>query len=119
LSHDRRSNRSGKARAASRLHGISDIWGGDADARIRRRFVAPERGWPEYLQKFIESEIVKWAGPIKALGMPGSEFSEIVMLRESGASSNYRNSMMNRRTTSRFLCLLDHPLSRMMTKESE
>jgi tripartite-type tricarboxylate transporter receptor subunit TctC len=34
-------------------------------------FVAPERRSPEYLQKFVESEIVKWAGPIKALGMTG------------------------------------------------
>jgi tripartite-type tricarboxylate transporter receptor subunit TctC len=32
-------------------------------------FVAPERRSPEYLQKFIESEIAKWAGPIRALGM--------------------------------------------------
>jgi tripartite-type tricarboxylate transporter receptor subunit TctC len=32
-------------------------------------FVAPERRSPEYLQKFIESEIAKWAGPIKALGV--------------------------------------------------
>jgi tripartite-type tricarboxylate transporter receptor subunit TctC len=32
-------------------------------------FVAPERRSPKYLQKFIESEIAKWAGPIKALGM--------------------------------------------------
>jgi tripartite-type tricarboxylate transporter receptor subunit TctC len=30
-------------------------------------FVAPERRSPEYLQKFIESEIAKWAGPIRAL----------------------------------------------------
>jgi hypothetical protein len=29
--------------------------------------VAPERRSPEYLQKFIESEIAKWAGPIRAL----------------------------------------------------
>jgi tripartite-type tricarboxylate transporter receptor subunit TctC len=28
--------------------------------------VAPERRSPEYLQKFVESEIEKWAGPIKA-----------------------------------------------------
>jgi tripartite-type tricarboxylate transporter receptor subunit TctC len=32
-------------------------------------FVASERRSPEYLQKFIESEIAKWAGPIKALGV--------------------------------------------------
>ena len=32
-------------------------------------FVAPERRSPEYLQTFVESEIAKWAGPIKALGV--------------------------------------------------
>ena len=32
-------------------------------------FVAPERRSPEYLQKFVESEIEKWAVPIKALGV--------------------------------------------------
>ena len=31
--------------------------------------VAPERRSPEYLQKFVESEIVKWAAPIKAAGV--------------------------------------------------
>ena len=31
--------------------------------------VAPERRSPEYLQKFVEREIVKWAGPIKASGV--------------------------------------------------
>jgi tripartite-type tricarboxylate transporter receptor subunit TctC len=43
---------------------------------VRERFkqigvdpVAPERRSPEYLQKFVESEIVKWAGPIKAAGV--------------------------------------------------
>jgi tripartite-type tricarboxylate transporter receptor subunit TctC len=30
-------------------------------------FVPSERRSPEYLQKFVESEIAKWAGPIKAL----------------------------------------------------
>ena len=30
---------------------------------------APDRRSPEYLQKFVESEIVKWAGPIKAAGV--------------------------------------------------
>ena len=29
--------------------------------------VAPERRSPDYLQKFVESEIAKWAVPIKAL----------------------------------------------------
>jgi tripartite-type tricarboxylate transporter receptor subunit TctC len=31
--------------------------------------VAPERRTPDYLQKFVESEIGKWAGPIKAAGI--------------------------------------------------
>jgi tripartite-type tricarboxylate transporter receptor subunit TctC len=33
--------------------------------------VAPERRTPEYLQKFVASEIEKWAGPIKAAGLSG------------------------------------------------
>jgi hypothetical protein len=31
--------------------------------------VARERSSPEYLQKFVETEIEKWAGPIKASGV--------------------------------------------------
>jgi tripartite-type tricarboxylate transporter receptor subunit TctC len=31
----------------------------------------PQRRSTEYLQKFVESEIVKWAGPIKAAGVDG------------------------------------------------
>ena len=31
--------------------------------------VAGERSSPEYLQKFVETEIEKWAGPIKASGV--------------------------------------------------
>jgi tripartite-type tricarboxylate transporter receptor subunit TctC len=31
--------------------------------------VAPERRSPDYLQKFVESEIAKWASPIKAAGV--------------------------------------------------
>ncbi len=31
--------------------------------------VAPERRTPEYLQKFVVSEIDKWAVPIKASGV--------------------------------------------------
>ncbi len=31
--------------------------------------VAPERRSPQYLQKFVASEIEKWAGPIKAAGL--------------------------------------------------
>jgi tripartite-type tricarboxylate transporter receptor subunit TctC len=45
---------------------------------VRERFkqigvdpVAPQRRSPEYLQRFVESEIVKWAGPIKAAGVGG------------------------------------------------
>ena len=30
---------------------------------------APERRSPEYLQKFVENEIARWAGPIKAAGV--------------------------------------------------
>jgi tripartite-type tricarboxylate transporter receptor subunit TctC len=30
---------------------------------------APERRSPEYLRKFIEAEIAKWAGPVKAAGL--------------------------------------------------
>jgi tripartite-type tricarboxylate transporter receptor subunit TctC len=46
------------------------------DATVQERLkhlvtsvVAPERRSPEYLQKFVESEIEKWAGPIKAAGV--------------------------------------------------
>jgi tripartite-type tricarboxylate transporter receptor subunit TctC len=31
--------------------------------------VAPERRTPQYLQTFVENEIAKWAGPIKAAGI--------------------------------------------------
>jgi tripartite-type tricarboxylate transporter receptor subunit TctC len=33
--------------------------------------VAPERRSPEYLQEFVESEIAKWAVPIKAANITG------------------------------------------------
>lgn len=33
------------------------------------RFVSDDRTTPEYLAKFVESEIVKWAGPIKSGGI--------------------------------------------------
>jgi tripartite-type tricarboxylate transporter receptor subunit TctC len=33
--------------------------------------VAPDRRSPEYLQRFVESEIEKWAGPIRAAGLTG------------------------------------------------
>jgi len=31
--------------------------------------VAPERRSPQYLQTFVETEIAKWAGPIKAAAL--------------------------------------------------
>jgi tripartite-type tricarboxylate transporter receptor subunit TctC len=37
-------------------------------AAIAATVVAPERRSPEYLQKFVVSEIEKWAGPIRASG---------------------------------------------------
>jgi tripartite-type tricarboxylate transporter receptor subunit TctC len=33
--------------------------------------VAPERRSPDYLQKFVESEIAKWAVPIRAANITG------------------------------------------------
>jgi len=33
--------------------------------------VASDRRSPDYLQKFVASEIEKWAGPIKAAGLTG------------------------------------------------
>jgi tripartite-type tricarboxylate transporter receptor subunit TctC len=35
--------------------------------------VAADRRSPEYLQKFVESEIKKWEGPIKAAGLAGTQ----------------------------------------------
>jgi tripartite-type tricarboxylate transporter receptor subunit TctC len=43
-------------------------------ARLKQygaELVAPERRSPEYLQKFVESEIKRWAVPIKASGATG------------------------------------------------
>jgi tripartite-type tricarboxylate transporter receptor subunit TctC len=31
--------------------------------------VAPDRRSPEYLATFVEAEIAKWAGPVKASGL--------------------------------------------------
>ena len=31
--------------------------------------VAPDRRSPDYLARFVESEIAKWAGPVKAAGV--------------------------------------------------
>ena len=36
---------------------------------IAADIVAPERRSPEYLQRYVESEIKKWAAPIKASGI--------------------------------------------------
>ena len=36
---------------------------------IGAEFVAPDRRLPECLRKFVEQEIEKWAGPIKAAGV--------------------------------------------------
>jgi tripartite-type tricarboxylate transporter receptor subunit TctC len=38
-------------------------------AKLVTSVVAPERRSPAYLQKFVESEIAKWAEPIKAAGV--------------------------------------------------
>ena len=37
--------------------------------RIGSTVVAPERRSSDYLQKFVESEIARWAAPIKASGV--------------------------------------------------
>jgi hypothetical protein len=37
--------------------------------RIGSTVVAPERRSPEYLQKFVEGEIARWAAPIRASGV--------------------------------------------------
>jgi tripartite-type tricarboxylate transporter receptor subunit TctC len=37
--------------------------------QIGADLVAPQRRSPEYLGKLVESEIAKWAGPIKASGV--------------------------------------------------
>ena len=36
---------------------------------IAASVVAPARRSPTYLQEFVESEIEKWAGPIRAAGV--------------------------------------------------
>jgi tripartite-type tricarboxylate transporter receptor subunit TctC len=44
----------------------------DVQERLKRMgsfLVAPERRSPEYLQAFVESEISKWAAPIRAIGL--------------------------------------------------
>jgi hypothetical protein len=37
--------------------------------KVGADLVAPERRSPAYLQRFVETEIEKWAGPIKASGL--------------------------------------------------
>src|SRR5260221_3841868 len=46
------------------------------DPKLRTRLdaiglipAAPNRRGPEYLRQFIDSEIAKWAGPVKAVGL--------------------------------------------------
>jgi tripartite-type tricarboxylate transporter receptor subunit TctC len=44
----------------------------DLQARLQElgiEVVAPERRSPDYLARFVEREIEKWAGPIKATGV--------------------------------------------------
>src|SRR6202048_511648 len=57
-----------------RLHDafVAAIESPSVEARMREvgtGVVSRERRSPEYLQKFVESEIEKWAGPIKASGV--------------------------------------------------
>jgi tripartite-type tricarboxylate transporter receptor subunit TctC len=37
--------------------------------KVGADLVAPDRRSPAYLQRFVETEIEKWAGPIKASGL--------------------------------------------------
>ena len=37
--------------------------------KVGADLVAPERRSPAHLQRFVETEIEKWAGPIKASGL--------------------------------------------------
>lgn len=58
----------------NRLHDafVAAIESPSVKARMREvgtEVVSRERRSPEYLQKFVESEIEKWAGPIKASGV--------------------------------------------------
>jgi tripartite-type tricarboxylate transporter receptor subunit TctC len=51
---------------------VATINSPSVQARLREigvTIVAPERRSPDYLQKFVASEIEKWAGPIKASGV--------------------------------------------------
>ena len=44
---------------------------GDLFKEVGADVVAPDRRLPQYLQKFVEQEIEKWAVPIKAAGVSG------------------------------------------------
>jgi tripartite-type tricarboxylate transporter receptor subunit TctC len=53
------------------LAAIETPWVRDRLKEIGATVVGPERRSPEYLQKFVESEIAKWAVPIKAANITG------------------------------------------------
>ena len=50
---------------------LDDPAGAHAAGRIGLIPAAPERRSPEYLRKFINTEIEKWAKPVKASGAAG------------------------------------------------
>jgi len=57
-----------------RLHDATDAAANTPAVQQRLKdngidLVAPERRSPDYLAKFVESEIAKWAGPVKAAGV--------------------------------------------------
>jgi tripartite-type tricarboxylate transporter receptor subunit TctC len=64
----------GICRLARRAHGIAELTA--ATPAVQERLtdlgyalVTPDRRSSEYLQKFVESEIEKWAGVIKTAGV--------------------------------------------------
>jgi tripartite-type tricarboxylate transporter receptor subunit TctC len=66
------------AAIVQRLHGatVASMNTPAVQARLKdigAELVGPDRRSPEYLQKFVESEIEKWAGPIKAAGLAGQQ----------------------------------------------
>jgi hypothetical protein len=46
-------------------------WVRDRLNEIGATVVTPGRRSPEYLQKFVDSEIAKWAAPIRAANITG------------------------------------------------
>ena len=54
----------GRQRGGDRLGGRAEAHEGD-----RRRSGRADRRSPDYLAKFVEAEIAKWAGPVKASGL--------------------------------------------------